>query len=213
VSVPRSAGAVALALTTSCGLAACGSSTSSKTASVTAADASSSRSQPVGTTAASTTTSTQPEKTPDEDITITSSVSTNQLPKRYTCDGANVPPPLRWSKVRAGMKELDLFVVSALPINGKFVVAWAVAGLKPSLRGLTSGKLPAGTTVGKNSFGQARYSLCPPRGKKGEYAILLYALPHKVPVKPGFDAEALIEGTLVHVAPSEGEKFISYQRK
>jgi hypothetical protein len=140
-------------------------------------------------------------------------VSLSQLPARYTCDGANVAPPLRWSKVPAGTKELDLFIVSALPINGKFVVAWAIAGLKPSVHSLTSRQLPVGVTTGNNSFGQARYSLCPASGNKSAYAILLYALPRKVPAKTGFDAEALLEGTLVHMASSQGETFISYRRK
>jgi phosphatidylethanolamine-binding protein (PEBP) family uncharacterized protein len=218
VPVVRSTVILVLALA---GLAACGSSAKSSEGTAASTDASSVRSQ-VSTTAASSqktqtqapqTTATQAEKVPDQDIKITSPVSLKQLPAHYTCDGADVSLPLRWSKIPAGTKDLDLFIVSALPVNGKFEVAWAVAGLKPSLRGLTSGRLPSGATVGANSSGQARYSLCPPHGKKSEYAILLYALPHKVPVKRGFDAEALIEGTLVHVAPSEGEAFAYYQRK
>lgn len=88
-----------------------------------------------------------------------------------------------------------------------------MAGLNPHLDRLTSTDLPSGTVVGRNSFGQSRYSLCPPRGSSGHYAILVYPLPHRVPVATGFDAETLIEHTLVHVAASEGELFLSYSRR
>jgi phosphatidylethanolamine-binding protein (PEBP) family uncharacterized protein len=160
-----------------------------------------------------TTTSAASEKVPVASIEVMSTVPFKPLPARYTCDGANISPPIEWTKVPSGTAEVDLFVVSALPINGRFVVSWALAGLKPSVRKLSAGHVPAGTIVGMNSFGHARYSFCPAKGSKGQYAILLYAVPHMVPVKSGFDAEALFEGKLVHIAPAEGEAYISYTRK
>jgi phosphatidylethanolamine-binding protein (PEBP) family uncharacterized protein len=159
------------------------------------------------------TTTASSEKVPTADIEVKSPVRLKPIPARYTCDGADVSLPLSWSKVPPKTAEVDLFVLSALPINGKFVVAWAVAGINPHTHRLSSGRLPAGTVVGNNSSGQPRYSLCPPRGKEKQYAVLLFAVPRKIQVKRGFDAEALVEHTLVHLAAHEGETFLSYRRK
>ncbi len=153
-------------------------------------------------------------KVPSIDLEVTSSTSLEPVASRYTCDGANVPIPLRWSKAPAGTVEQDLFIFSLLPAkDGKLTTVWAIAGLKPSVRGISSGKLPSSAIVGRNAFGQARYSLCPAKSKKGTYAVLLYALNRRVHVKPGFDANALVEGKLVHIAPHEGRTFLSYTRR
>jgi phosphatidylethanolamine-binding protein (PEBP) family uncharacterized protein len=152
------------------------------------------------------------EKVPSEDIDVRSSVPLSPVPARYTCDGANISPPFRWTRLPHGTVEVDLFVVSGYPVHGKFVVVWAVAGLSPRMREVSSARLPPQAIIGRNSFGRSRYSLCPKRGRAAQFAVLLYALLHKIPVATGFNAEKLIEGTLVHVAPSEGELFFSYRR-
>lgn len=197
-------------------VAGCGNSAASSSAasapSATAQSATASLSQPASSTSAAAQQTTA-EKVPVANITVKSTVSLDPLPPRYTCDGANVSLPLSWSQVPAGTREVDLFVVSALPVKGKFRVAWALAGLRPSVHQLTAGAVPVGVIVGRNSFGQNKYSLCPPKGSTARYAVLLYAVPRRVAVKPGFDAEALFEGKLVHIAPSEGEMSFVYKRK
>jgi hypothetical protein len=67
--------------------------------------------------------------------------------------------------------------------------------------------LPKSAVLGRNSAGHDDYSLCP---RASQYAVLLYALQRKLPVRQGFDPEALVEGKLVHLAEHEGETFISY---
>ena len=134
------------------------------------------------------------------------------IPARYTCDGADAPPPLRWSAVPRGTVELVLFVID---FNGHEPgggpVAWAVAGLRPTLRGIGSGTLPAGTIVGRNSHGQSRYSLCPPKGSARHYVVALYALRRPVSVRPGFDARALSQ-TLSKTAEDKGLTGFFYKR-
>ncbi len=92
-------------------------------------------------------------------------------------------------------------------------MAWALAGLSPHLRELTWRDLPKGAILGRNSFGHASYSLCPPKHSIGHYAVLLYAVPHHVSVARNFDAESLVEQRLVHIVRSEGELFFSYKRR
>ena len=57
------------------------------------------------------------------------------MPRRYTCDGAGVSPPLRWLGVPAGSVELLLL---AIDLDGRHTgaVQWAVAGLPPSSPGI-----------------------------------------------------------------------------
>ncbi len=118
-------------------------------------------------------------------------VGDHVIPARYTCDGSDVSLPVRWRLVPKGTAELAMFLVKLKsPGKGTFF-NWAVAGLSPTSHGVPVGALPAGAVVGRNSFGQAGYSICPPKGSGEEIFILrVVALPHPLAAKPGFDAEA-----------------------
>jgi|SRR5664280_337615 phosphatidylethanolamine-binding protein (PEBP) family uncharacterized protein len=152
------------------------------------------------------------EKVPKVSIPLSVLTGVEPLSSAYTCAGANRPLPLRWGSSPSHTAELAVFVLSYLPVNGRQQVAWAVAGLNPNLRKLSSGALPRGAIVGENSEGSQRYSLCPPRGRAVTYAVVLYALPHKVALKRGFDAVSVVERKLVHLAEYEGEFTFSYRR-
>jgi len=63
----------------------------------------------------------------------------------------------------------------------------SVGGLSPKLHGIAAGKLPPGAVVGRNSTNKrSRYFLCPAKGVNERYIFLLYALPHRLAVQPGF---------------------------
>lgn len=107
--------------------------------------------------------------------------------RRYTCQGADTPPPLRWTGVPTGTKELALFVLNTRPVHEKLFFDWAVTGLPGGLRELEAGSLPAGAVVGRNGFGHDAYSLCPLDGRSETYLFVLYALPQKLSAVSGFD--------------------------
>ena len=113
------------------------------------------------------------------------------LPARYTCDGSDLSIPLSWNRVPPGTAELALFVLDLQPVDGEVFADWAVAGLSPTLHGLPTGRLPPGAVVGRNGFGQDGYSICPEHGQEQIYIVALFALPHRLPLKPGFDSAAL----------------------
>jgi phosphatidylethanolamine-binding protein (PEBP) family uncharacterized protein len=114
------------------------------------------------------------------------------FPARYTCDGANISPPLHWQGIPAGTAELMLDVLNFEPVDGKLYFGWAVAGINPKSSGVAAGALPPGAVVGVNSAGQAKYSLCPAKtGVREDYIAVLFALPRRLRVKPGFNAAAL----------------------
>jgi phosphatidylethanolamine-binding protein (PEBP) family uncharacterized protein len=134
------------------------------------------------------------------------------LSSKYTCDGADISPPLRWSSVPSGTVELVVTVVDFEFVHNEPVVRWAVAGLSPKLRELSAGTLPPGAIVGRNSTGQARYELCPPRGAKQQYALSVWELPRRIPVGAGFNSVAL-HNRLLHLATAEKVYFFSYKRR
>jgi phosphatidylethanolamine-binding protein (PEBP) family uncharacterized protein len=140
---------------------------------------------------------------PDATIRLTSPVALVPIPKRYTCQGANMSLPLRWGAVPANTVELDVFVLRLEGQAGRLYAAWGVAGLPPRLKGLSAGRLPGRAVVGSNSMGHARYSVCPAKGSSTQYFVLLFALAHKIPAAPGFSASGLAE-RLLHMPLAEG---------
>lgn len=217
----QSAGLAALVLM----LAGCGgsSSKSRSTASATQTSSASSSTSTTTTTttgtATTTTSATTTAPTPGakaplsgSSVAVPGHAKGAVLPRiaaRYTCDGADISPPIRWSGVPANSTEIGLFLVH-LPGHGVargFAFDWAVMGLKSKLHELTPGKLPPGAIVGRNSTGSARYSICPPKGKTESYGVIMYAFPHTLTYEPGFDPtvvfeeignEANAEGLLMH---------------
>jgi phosphatidylethanolamine-binding protein (PEBP) family uncharacterized protein len=137
-----------------------------------------------------------------------------RIPARYTCDGADASPPMRWSAIPHGTAELALFVLNLnSPPGGGPLIYWAVAGLHPTLRGISTGGLPAGAIVGRNSLGQSRYTICPAKSDGLQhYVVALFALQHPVAAAPGFDADALYK-TVSNAAEYKGLMGFSYRRR
>ncbi len=128
------------------------------------------------------------------EATIPGLLKEDFIPARYTCDGADTSLPVRWSKIPPGTAELAMFLLDLQPVHGKLFFDWAVAGLSPTAGGVPAGALPAGAVVARNSFGRVDYSICPPKGTvEGHFILRLLALPHALPAKPGFDAEAFYQ--------------------
>ena len=118
-----------------------------------------------------------------------------RLPPLYTCDGKNTSPALQWQGVPQGTVELALFAMNVQPVNGKLFFDWAVAGLDPELEEIEAGKLPKGAVVGRNSFGDTGYKICP-EGAGEIYMFALYALPEKLSPAGGFDPHDLRQAAL-----------------
>jgi phosphatidylethanolamine-binding protein (PEBP) family uncharacterized protein len=126
------------------------------------------------------------------DVTIPALLPERWIPQRYTCDGADVSLPVSWSAVPPGTAELAVFVLNLQPVHGRLFFDWALAGLSPASHGISAGTLPPGAVVGRNSFGNARYSICPAQRTRAEYFFVkVAALPKPLGARPDFDAEAL----------------------
>ncbi len=133
---------------------------------------------------------------------------------QYTCDGANMSPPMQWTAIPQGTAELVLFILNlnSPPGNAGPLIYWAVAGLDPTLHGIPAGKLPPGAIVGRNSLGQSRYTICPAKSDGMQhYVAALFALQHAMPTTPGFNANALYKA-VSNAAEYKGLTIFSYQR-
>jgi Raf kinase inhibitor-like YbhB/YbcL family protein len=104
------------------------------------------------------------------------------IPARFTCEGQDTSPPLRWSGVPASAKSLALIVDdpdAPDPDAPKTVwVHWVLYNLPPSTSELAEGAvpLPPGTLEGLNDWKRTGYGgPCPPIGRH-RYFHKLYAL-------------------------------------
>lgn len=105
------------------------------------------------------------------------------MPRRFTCDGANVSPPLQWTELPPGTRSLAIVVEDpdapdpAAPTHT--FVHWLVYDIPAIVRELPEGaarSLPNGARHGTNDHGtQTWYGPCPPVGEH-RYFFKLYAL-------------------------------------
>jgi Raf kinase inhibitor-like YbhB/YbcL family protein len=90
------------------------------------------------------------------------------IPAEYTCDGADISPPLAWSRIPAGAKSLVLVVEDPDAPSGTFL-HWAAFDIPASLEGLGAGYGRAHRASrfreARNDFGRIGYGgPCPPPG-------------------------------------------------
>lgn len=118
-------------------------------------------------------------------LTSSAFLSYSDIPKLYTCEGVDKPPPLSWSEVPAQAKSL-VFIIddpdAPDPDNPKMTwVHWILYNIPPNAMGLNSAKsgtveLPDGVLCGLNDAQETAYhGPCPPIGRH-RYFHKLYAL-------------------------------------
>jgi Raf kinase inhibitor-like YbhB/YbcL family protein len=110
-------------------------------------------------------------------LTVTSNAFRDggTIPKRFTCSGADVSPPLRWSDVPGGTRELAVLVED--PDADRFV-HWTVLGIPPAVHGLVEGDVPPEAVETENGFGDKAWGgPCPPEGDEPHrYVFAVYAV-------------------------------------
>jgi Raf kinase inhibitor-like YbhB/YbcL family protein len=124
---------------------------------------------------------------PDFVLSSTSFAAGGDIPKRFTCDGADTSPDLEWTGAPDGTASLVLLVDDP---DASGFVHWIVL----DMAGTSSGALPRGVGTspdapaqGRNDFGKIGWGgPCPPSGTH-RYVFTLYALaaPLGLPGTPG----------------------------
>lgn len=110
----------------------------------------------------------EPARPGTAELTLTSSAFAEgeTIPVEFTCDGANVSPPLAWSGVPDGTTELVLTVEDPDAPYGTFV-HWSVGGIEPSATGVERGAVPeGGSELGNDAGGRGYAGPCPPEGEE-----------------------------------------------
>jgi Raf kinase inhibitor-like YbhB/YbcL family protein len=142
-----------------------------------------------------------------------------QIPVRYSKDGENVSPPLAWSDLPAGTRELALLFENITPQTEEPFVQWLVYKIPPDVRGLPEGykhkadpKEPVDVLQGQNSLGNVGYD--GPLGTLGRtirYRFRLFALDQQLDLSPGLDREAFLAAASNHVL-EHADLTVTYER-
>jgi Raf kinase inhibitor-like YbhB/YbcL family protein len=107
------------------------------------------------------------------------------IPRRHTCDGEDLSPPLAWSSPPDGTASLALIVDDPDAPVGTFThwLAWDIPS--DALLGLTEGQ--AAPVEGRNDFRTTGYrGPCPPRGHgPHRYVFRLFALAAPLGLRAG----------------------------
>jgi hypothetical protein len=136
-----------------------------------------------------------------------------EIPRKYTCDGADASPPLNWSGIPSSSVSLLLIMDDPDAPMGTFT-HWILFNIPPGRPGLPEG-VPKSPSVegigvhGTNDFGRVGYGgPCPPRGHGvHRYFFRLYALDTSLSLRPGArrgDVLKAIQGHVVDTAEYMG---------
>jgi Raf kinase inhibitor-like YbhB/YbcL family protein len=139
------------------------------------------------------------------------------IPARYTCEGEDVSPPVKWANIPGDSKSLAIICDDPDAPAGTWV-HWVIYDISPTLSEFPEGVPPSETTPdgakqGVNDFRRTGYGgPCPPPGGPHRYFFKLYALD----IEPGLPAGAskadllrAMEGRVL----GEGQLMGLYQRK
>jgi Raf kinase inhibitor-like YbhB/YbcL family protein len=150
-------------------------------------------------------------------LALTSAAFSNggKIPPKYTCEGANLSPPLAWTDVPEGTKSLALIVDdpdAPDPAKPKRVyVHWVVYNISPTATGFGEGAspkaMPSGSVTGVNDSSTSEWDgPCPPIGRH-RYFFKLYALDtmlHGLSRAAKKDLESAIHGHILGQAELMG---------
>lgn len=138
------------------------------------------------------------------------------IPKKYTCDGADVSPGLQWHDAPAGTQSFALIADDPDAPAGTWThwIIWNIPGTATALpEGIPKvGESGDGTLQGRNDFKRIGYGgPCPPPGKPHRYFFRLYALGAKLDAKAGAGRDELERAIKKHML-AETELMGTYGR-
>jgi len=138
------------------------------------------------------------------------------IPKRYTCDGEDLSPPLKWSGAPQNAKSLALICDDPDAPAGTWV-HWVLYNVPATTTELpegmpTSEVVLGGAQQGVNDFRRVGYGgPCPPRGSPHRYFFRLYALDITLNLKPRASKQGVVSAMQGHIL-AEGQLMGTYRR-
>jgi Raf kinase inhibitor-like YbhB/YbcL family protein len=149
-------------------------------------------------------------------LTSTAFRSGDPIPDMYSCDGANISPPLHWDDVPEGTKSLALICEDPDAPVGVFS-HWVYYNIPPSINMLPEDVLPMrypdiGGEQGTNDFNKIGYGgPCPPEDTH-RYFFKIYALDTVLKIDSGARKERIEQAIKGHVL-AKGELIGVYARQ
>jgi len=137
------------------------------------------------------------------------------IPAKYTCDGADISPPLTWPDPPAGTKSFALIMDDPDAPVGTWV-HWVIWNIPATARGLEenvpkTASLPNGARQGTNDFKRTGYGgPCPPSGTH-RYFFKLYALGSTLSLSPE-TTKSVLEDTMRRHILAQSELIGKYTR-
>lgn len=136
-------------------------------------------------------------------LTSTAFAHGEAIPRKYSCDGQDISPPLSWGDPPQGAQSFALIMDDPDAPAGIWV-HWVLYNLPAGSRGLpeavpTDAQLADGSRQGKNSGGKVGYGgPCPPRATH-RYFFKLYALDRALDLAAGASKEQLLKAMEGHI--------------
>ncbi|HEY3272905.1 MAG TPA: YbhB/YbcL family Raf kinase inhibitor-like protein [Methanocella sp.] len=143
------------------------------------------------------------------DVTSPAFKDNERIPVKFTADGDDMSPPLKWADRPEGVTEYALIVEDPDAPGGTFT-HWVIYGIPGSYDHLDDGvpqveELDNGAMQGPNSMGKPGYmGPSPPKGKPHRYIFTLYALDAKLDLPAGISKDDLRKAIQGHII-SEGQ--------
>jgi Raf kinase inhibitor-like YbhB/YbcL family protein len=152
------------------------------------------------------------------EIKVTSSAfeEGGMIPSKYTCDGMDISPPLKWQGMPDGTQSIALISDDPDAPVGTWV-HWVMFNIPADTNGLAENipadkTLPNGARQGITDFRRIGYGgPCPPSGTH-RYFFKLYALDKKLDLAAGADKAALLKAMEGHIL-AQGQLMGRYKRK
>jgi len=139
-----------------------------------------------------------------------------EIPSRYTGDGRDVSPPLKWENLPEGTESLALICDDPDAPVGTWV-HWVIYGIPPDTKELPEAVPPkkvlkSGAKQGLNDFRRIGYGgPAPPPGRPHRYFFKLYALDTELDLKPGATKKDLLRAMEGHIL-AQGQLMGTYKR-
>lgn len=132
------------------------------------------------------------------------------IPEKYSCDGQNVSPPLRWEGTPENTRSIAVIVDDPDAPSGTFT-HWVLYDLPPKTTQLEEGS-SGGGKEGINGFRKAGYGgPCPPPNNTHRYFFRVYALDIHSLGGPGLSKQAASAAVKGHIL-AEGALMGKYRR-
>lgn len=151
-------------------------------------------------------------------IELVSSAFSNMkpIPVKYTCDGQDVSPPLKWSGIPQNAKSIVLIVDDPDAPKGTWV-HWVLYDIPPGVDSLSENQprtdtLSSGAKQGLTDFKRIGYGgPCPPSGTH-RYFFKIYALDTILNLSAGKTKKEIENAIKDHII-SQGELVGTYSSK